>query len=111
MVVVPLSKSANASQTGLCAREPERTNWVQIAAGGTLLAGGLLLLSGNRRAGTVAAVSGATLALLDRQEVVRRWWNALPGYIDDVQGVLNQVQDTVEDIAEHREKLRRILAR
>lgn len=111
MVVVPLSKSANASQTELCAREPECTNWVQMAAGGSLLVGGLLLLTGNRRAGTVAAVSGAALVLLDQKEAVRTWWNALPGYIDDVQGVLNQVQETVEDIAAHREKLRRILVR
>jgi ABC-type transporter Mla subunit MlaD len=71
----------------------------------------LLLLYGKRRAGTVAAASGVALALLDQQDTVRAWWNALPGYLDQVQGVLNQVQDTLEDVAEHREKLRRILAR
>ena len=71
-------------------------NWVGFAAGGTLVAGGLLMLTGERRAGIVAAASGTALALLDQQETLRSWWNALPGYIDQVQGVLGQVQDTVD---------------
>ena len=111
MVVVPLQKSANEAETELRAREPESTSWIQIASGATLIAGGLLLLTGNRRAGTVAAASGAALALLDQQEALRSCWNALPVYIDEVQRVLNQVQDSIEDIAAHREKLRRIMAR
>jgi hypothetical protein len=111
MVVVPLQKSANEAETEPRAREPESTSWVQIASGATLIAGGLLLLTGNRRAGTVAAASGAALALLDQQEALRACWNELPVYIDEVQRVLNQVQDSIEDIAAHREKLRRIMAR
>ena len=86
-------------------------NWVGLAAGGTLIAGGLLLLAGRRRAGTVAAAAGASLALLDQKETLRSWWSALPGYIDDLQRLLNQVQGTVEEIAIQREKLRQILAR
>ncbi|MDR3776678.1 MAG: hypothetical protein P4K97_07265 [Terracidiphilus sp.] len=111
MVVVPLQKSANDADAALRAREPESTSWIQIASGATLIAGGLLLLTGNRRAGTVAAASGAALALLDQQEALRSCWNALPVYIDEVQRVLNQVQDTIEDVAAHREKLHRIMAR
>lgn len=111
MVVVPLQKSANDAEAESRAREPESTSWIQIASGATLIAGGLLLLTGNRRAGTVAAASGAALALLDQQEALRSYWNELPVYIDEVQRVLNQVQDSIEDIAAHREKLRRIMAR
>jgi hypothetical protein len=110
MVVVPLQKSANDARA-VRARENEPRSWVQIASGATLIAGGLLLLTGKRRAGTVAAASGAALALLDQQEAVRSCWNALPGCIDDVQRVLDQVQNTIEDVAAHRERLRRILAR
>jgi hypothetical protein len=51
------------------------------------------------------------LAVLDQQETLRSWWNALPGYIDQVQGLLGQVQDTVNDVAIKREALRRALAR
>ena len=109
---VPLSISSEEEfETEPSASEAEFTNWVTLAAGGTLIAGGMLLLLGRRRAGLVAAASGATLALLDQQETVRSWWNILPTYIDDVQRLLGQVQGTVEGIAAQREKLRRVLER
>jgi hypothetical protein len=111
MVVVPLSRPARDSRTQLDAPESETLNLLGFAAGGTLFAAGLLLLARQRRAGMVAAASGAALAILDQQETLESWWNALPGYIDDVQGLLTQVQRTVEDLAVQREKLRRILAR
>jgi len=69
----------------------------------------MLLLAGQRRAGLVAAASGTALALLDQKETLRSWWNLLPGFIDDVQRVLGQVQGGVEDIAAKRETLRQIL--
>jgi hypothetical protein len=75
------------------------------------VAAGFLLLSGQRRAGMVAAASGTALAMLDQQETLHSWWNALLGYIDQVQELLGQVQDTVNDIAVKREALRRVLAR
>lgn len=111
MVIVPLSISESELETEPPASEAECTNWVGLAAGGTLLAGGLLLLTGQRRAGLVAAVSGAALALLDEQETVRTWWNLLPGYIDDVQGLIAHVQGTVEELATQRERLRHVLNR
>jgi hypothetical protein len=111
MVVVPLSKTANDSRTRPGAAESETLNWVGFAAGGTLVAAGLLLLTGQRRAGMVAAASGTALALLDQQETLLSWWNTLPTYIDEVQGLLTHVQETVEELAVQRERLRRILAR
>ena len=51
MVVVPLGKSTHNSEPLPRTSQDERTNWARIAAGGTLLAGGLLLLTGRRRAG------------------------------------------------------------
>ena len=84
---------------------------MRVAAAGTLLASGVLLLAGQRRAGLVAAASGTALALLDQQETLRSWWNLLPGFIGDVQRVLGQVQGKVEDIATKRETLRQILAK
>jgi hypothetical protein len=111
MVVVPLSKPANDSRTTPDAADSEAMNWIGFAAGGTLVAAGLLLLSGERRAGMVAAASGTALALVNQQETLQSWWNALPGYIDQVQRVLGQVQDTVNEVAVKREALRRALAR
>ena len=111
MVVVPLSQPVNDFPATPEIVESETMNWVGFAAGGTLVTAGLLLLAGERRAGMVAAASGTALALLDQQETLHTWWNALPGYIDQVQGVLSQVQDAVNEVTVKREALRRALAR
>jgi hypothetical protein len=111
MVVVPLAKESKNPPVRCCAGQTEGRSWTGFAAGGTLVAGGLLLLMGRRRAGTVAAASGAALALLDQQDTVRCWWQALPGYIDEVQQVLNKVQDAVNDVEAKRETLARILSK
>ena len=111
MVVVPLSMPENDSQTASGVVESEAMNWIGFAAGGTLVAGGLLFLIGERRAGLVAAASGTALGMLDQPETLRSWWEALPGYIDRVQHLLGSVQDTVNEVAAKREDLRRILAK
>jgi hypothetical protein len=111
MVVVPLSKPESDSDVTPVAEKSEPMNWVGFAAGGTLVAAGLLLLVGERRAGMVAAASGTALALIDEKKTLRTWWNALPDYIDHVQRVLNQVQTTVEDVDAKREALHQILSR
>jgi len=111
MVTIPLTEPAYESETRPGADECEPINWIGLTAGTTLAAAGLLLLSGKRRAGMVAAATGTTLAVLDQQETLSSWWNALPIYIDQVQRLLGQVQDTVNDVAVKREALRRALAR
>jgi hypothetical protein len=111
MVVVPLSMPVNDFEGTPGAVESEKMNWVGFAAGGTLVAGGLLLLAGERRAGMVAAATGTALAMVDQKDTLHSWWNCLPAYIDQVQKILGQVQDTVNDIAVKREALRRALAR
>jgi len=109
MVVVPLSRMENEAQNNRRIVESEGTNWARIAAGGSLLASGLLLLTGNRRAGLATAAAGTALALLDQQEVVKAWWNALPFYIDQAQHVLGQVEESVVELATQRERLHTIL--
>jgi hypothetical protein len=111
MVVVPLSKTANDSDVTPGAEKSESMNWIGFAAGGTLVAAGLLLLVGERRAGMVAAASGTALAMIDEKNTLLSWWNAMPGYIEHVQRVLNQVQTTVEDVDAKREALHRVLTR
>ncbi len=111
MVIIPLSEPAYDSAAAPGAVECEGINWVGFTAGTTLAVAGMLLLSGNRRAGMVTAATGTALAVLDQQETLRSLWNALPDYIDQVQRLLGQVQDTVNDIAVKREALRRVLAK
>lgn len=115
MVVVPLSKPADDPDSKPESvpgdAEATRANLIRWSAAGALVAGGVLLLSGNRRAGVLTAAAGTTLAMLDQQEAVRQWWNALPVYLDEAQALLGRVQGAIDDIAARREKLRNVLAR
>ena len=111
MVVVPLSQPEMELKTAGQARSSEGTNWATVFAAGSLVAGGLLLLTGSRKAGTVAATAGTTLLLLDQQDLLRTWWNSIPGHIESVQEVLGKVQDSVSEVSAQREKLHNILNR
>jgi hypothetical protein len=80
--------------------------WVGMAVGGTFLAGGLLLLSGKKKAGLLVTAGAMALTLLDQKEAVREWWNTLPGYLDDAERLLDRAAQTIDDLAAKREKLR-----
>ena len=103
-------KDKNA-QAGPRIQRDDSTDWIKIAAGASLIAGGILLLTGQRRAGMAAAATGTTLAMLDQQDLLRTWWGQLPGYVDQIQDMIGQVQSTVEDFTARRESLRQVLTR
>ena len=89
----------------------ENADWLLYAAAGTLAAGGVLLVTGNRKAGLVVAATGAALAMLDQQETVKACWDVLPGYLSEVQDFLSRVQNTIDDLAEQGAKLRKALGK
>lgn len=91
--------------------QAEPVDWLRIAACGSLIVGGCLLLAGKKRAGVVIATSGTALALLDHEDTLRRLWEALPEYVDRAQSMIEQVQEVMDDINEKGESLRRALAR
>ena len=117
MVVVPLSKFPNdfnhdtRPEPKAMTKRSDSMRWVRIAAACSLGAGGALLLSGRRREGLLAAATGTALALLDQQDTLKRWWLVLPGYIDEVQRLLNQTQSAVEEFSAQRQKLGSVLGR
>jgi hypothetical protein len=89
----------------------ESFDWVKFAACGSLFAGGLLLLTGQKRAGLGMAASGTALTMLDQGEALRQWWNALPEYVDRAQWMVEQVREVVDDVTEKGEAMRRVLRR
>ena len=91
--------------------QDEPYDWAKVAACGSLVAGGLLLLTGHKRAGLVMAASGTALALMDHQETLKHWWEALPGYVDRAQTMFEQVRDVMEGVAEKSDSFRRVLSR
>lgn len=109
MVVVPLSQPDKEARVERRSCSANDTNWVRMAACGGLLAGGVLLLTGKSKIGLVTAASGTALALLDQQETVKAWWDALPGYIDSVQKVLGRVEESVNELESQRARLQTVL--
>jgi hypothetical protein len=111
MVVVPLQKTANEPGARPRAGVVKNTNWIRLAAAGTLAASGALLISGKNRASLLTALSGTVLVMLDQHEAVAAWWNALPGYLEEIQGLLARTQSAVEDLSEQGMKLREVLSK
>ena len=117
MVVLPLSRLPEDFDADAKTPQAEPApiassrNWVRIASAASLVASGALLLSGRRRAGLLIAVTGTTLALLDQQDTLSKWWALLPSYIEDIQWLLNQAESAVEEFGAQREKLGQVLGR
>ncbi|MGB7265006.1 MAG: hypothetical protein WBC92_05805 [Terracidiphilus sp.] len=111
MVVVPLTKGTKAAEGELPSHGDESTNWIRIAAASTLAASGALLITGNRRAGLLAAVTGTALAMFDQQEAICAWWDSLPGYLEEVDAMLERAQNAVTDLSTQGQKLRRALGK
>ena len=111
MAVAPLEKKAKQSEGALPGGWKNSANWVRVAAAGTLAASGTLLLTGKRRAGLVTAISGTALVMLDQQEAIREWWEMLPGFLGELQEILNKAQIAVDDLGEESQKLRKALGR
>ena len=91
------------------AQQADSQDWINLAAGGILLAGGLLLLTNQRRAGMVMGVAGAALTLLNHQETVRDWWDQIPTYVEHVQNMIGRVQTSMEELNITRENLHQTL--
>jgi len=111
MVVVPLTRGEYEAGVGTCDDGAESTNWIRYAAAGTLAASGVLLVTGNKRLGLVTALSGAALALIDQQEAVRKCWDKLPEFLEELQGLLSKTQAAVEDLSSQSQKLRQALTK
>lgn len=92
-------------------RVDDTHDWMRAGVAGTLLTGSLLLLSGKRRAGLLVTTAGAALALLQEKEVLQAWWDALPGYLDDAQRMLDQAQTTIDDLTSKRDRIMSLFRR
>lgn len=87
----------------------ESPDVVKFAAAGALVAGGILLLTGQRRAGIAASVAGAALTLLGEQDLVRKWWEQIPDYVEHLEHMVSSVKSSMEEITVTRENLRQVL--
>lgn len=89
--------------------EIDNPDLVKVVAGGALIAGGILLLTGQRRAAIAVSVAGAALTLLGEQETVRTWWEQIPGYVEHMENMIGRVKSSMEEITVTRDNLQQVL--
>jgi hypothetical protein len=114
MAVVQFSESVNDPELVPLTGDSSggaNDDWLLYAAAGTLVASGVLLVTGNRKAGLAVAATGAALAMLDQQETVKAVWDALPEYLGEIQGLLARIEGTVEEISAQGARLRSALGK
>jgi hypothetical protein len=85
--------------------EVRNQDWMRIGVSASLLTGSVLLLTGKRKAGLLCTALGMALAMLDNKDIVAEWWEALPQQLEKAQRMLDQTQQTIEDISEKRDKV------
>jgi hypothetical protein len=86
-------------------------DWTHYVAAGTLLAGGVLIATGRRRAGVAVAAAGTAMALLEEQETVKTWWKNLPGYLNDAQHFLDKIEGYLKEASVQGQRIQSILRR
>jgi hypothetical protein len=86
-------------------------DWTHYVAAGTLVAGGVLMVTGNKRAGMAVAAAGTALALLEEQEAIKSWWRDLPAYLNDAQEFLDKIEGYLQEASVQGQRLQGILRR
>ena len=110
MGVTAFPHPANLPQ-GEIKKGKDEPDWAGIAAGGSFLAGGLLLLTGRKKAGLAMTAGAMALTMLDQQDTIKQWWNTLPSLLGDAQRMLDRAQNTIDELAAGRDKLRSMFDR
>ena len=93
------------------AAHEERRERMRATACGALIAGALLMLAGKRRAGLALTATGTALTLLQEEETVRAWWEAIPVFVQGTQKLLDDAQHTMNDLSDKRDRLMALLRR
>jgi hypothetical protein len=101
-------RSAKVTQN-LSRNLTDNFTWTRGLATGSLIAGAILLVTGNRRAGIAFTAVGAAAALLEDVDGTRELWDSIPTYIESGQQVLNRVEKFVEEVAEQGQRVAAML--
>jgi len=122
MVSVPIDRSRYpnpysqhspaAGSASLPAPAPgAQTEWTNLVAAGTVVAGGALMVAGHKKAGLAVAALGTVIALLDEPEAIETWWRNLPKYLDGAQEMLGKVEHYLDEATVQGQRLKSILHR
>lgn len=85
--------------------QSKNPDWMRIGVSASLLTGSVLLLTGKRKAGLLCTALGTALAMLDNKEIVAEWWEVLPNHLSKAQRMLEQTQQTIDDLTDKRDQV------
>jgi hypothetical protein len=108
MSVVPIPRQPEPAHTPTHIAENEPSPTLRLAAGGTLLAGAVLLLAGKRKAGLALTATGTALTLLHEKDTTLRWWAALPLFLSNAQRVIGKAEQAMDEVNARKDKFRSI---
>jgi len=119
MAAVPISHSESYSQRAdlhgevlaPLAADRKTPDWRHFVAAGTVVAGGVLIATGRRRAGLGVAALGSAIALVEEQPAVRLWWKRLPALLDQTQYFLDRAEVYLKEATSQGKRLQGILRR
>ena len=104
------SASFPASAVGTVVSKKDQ-DWKHMVAAGTVVAGGVLMVTGHKRAGLAVAAVGTMVALLDEPEVMDGWWKSMPNYLKGAQELLDKVEGYLDEASKQGKRLQTILHR
>lgn len=111
MVAVPITGTGQSTPMRTLAPVAPQTDWAQLVAATAVLAGGVLMVAGHKRAGIAAAAAGTALALLDEPETIEGWWKSLPGYLSEAQVFLDKVEGYLQEASTQGHRIQGMLRR
>ena len=119
MVTLPISRSSASKEArtpkvlsgNAGSQQDKPLDWTHLLVAGSLVAGGVMILGGRRRAGVAIAAAGTALALLEDQEIVVSWWRKLPNFMARAQDFLDRVEHYAEQASAQGHRIQDILRR
>lgn len=84
--------------------------WTRSVAGGTLVVGAILLITGKRRSGLAVAAAGAAVTLLENPKAVKDAWDSMPRLVRASQDFLVRVEDFVDELNKQGIRIRKVLS-
>jgi len=125
MVAVPIPRSGEHAQmrsareiashaqgsASLPAPSPRTEDWTHWLAAGAVIAGGALMVTGNRRAGLTVAAAGTALALIEEQEAIAELWKSVPDYLNQAQDFLDKVEQYLTEASAQGQRIQSLLRR
>jgi hypothetical protein len=86
-------------------------DWTHWVAAGVVIAGGALMITGNRRAGVAVAAAGTALALIEEQDAIAEIWQNVPEYLSRAQDFLDKVEQYLAEASAQGQRIQSLLRR